>query len=183
MFKAIRTTYWKHLLIGALIFIPSVQVTAVGAESEKGTDSIKVAAAEPVKAVPTVSMKITEALYVPPPPPQDVYSSYNSYPFGQCTYLVAAHRNIPWTANAKDWWWQAAYYPGFQRGQIPLIGAIMVSSEGNFLGHVSLVTQVIDINNWIVEEMNYYGVPGGGWGKVDFRPVNRFSTYIYGFIY
>jgi surface antigen/LysM repeat protein len=111
-----------------------------------------------------------------------VYSSLaNSYPFGQCTYYVAARRHIPWLDNAGGWY-RDAISAGFKVGHSPAPGAIMVSVEGNPLGHVSLVERVNSDGSWEVSEMNFRS-NGGGWGRVDHRTVVSGTIYVIGFIY
>jgi len=106
----------------------------------------------------------------------------NSYPFGQCTYYVANRRGIPWTDNAGGWY-RDAIASGFRVGSRPAPGAIMVSYEGSAYGHVSYVEAVNPDGSWVVSEMNYYGVPGGGWGRVDHRTIRPGTVFVVGFIY
>jgi surface antigen len=106
----------------------------------------------------------------------------NSYPFGQCTWYVATKRNIPWTDNAGGWY-RAAIASGFRVGRAPAAGAIMVSYEGSVYGHVSYVERVNGDGSWVVSEMNYFGVAGGGWGRVDHRTINPGTVFVVGFVY
>lgn len=119
--------------------------------------------------------------YVPPAPVVH-FSTYNSYPFGQCTYYVASRRNIPWLDNAGGWY-RDAIAAGFAVGRTPRTGAIMVSYEGSPYGHVSYVERVNPNGSWVVKEMNYAGIAGGGWGRVDTRTVNPGTVFVVGFIY
>jgi surface antigen/LysM repeat protein len=105
----------------------------------------------------------------------------NGYPFGQCTYYVATRRHIPWLDNAGGWY-RDAIAAGFRVGHSPAPGAIMVSFEGNSLGHVSFVERVNSDGSWVVSEMNFRA-NGGGWGRVDHRTVVPGTVYVVGFIY
>jgi surface antigen len=96
---------------------------------------------------------------------------------------VAHKRHIPWRGNAWEWWWAARSY-GFAEGARPRVGAIMVmgSSWSSPWGHVAYVEAVYGDGSFLVSEMNWWGVPGGGWGRVDYRRV-RSMRGILGFIY
>ncbi len=102
-------------------------------------------------------------------------SSYNRFPYGWCTWYVASRRNVPWSGNAKDWYWNAASM-GYSVGRTPAPGAIMVSAESGW-GHVAYVESVSG-NSFTVSEMNY-----NGWGVVDQRTVSAGSVPLIGFIY
>lgn len=111
-----------------------------------------------------------------------IYSNLaNGYPFGQCTYYVATRRHIPWMDNAGGWY-RDAIAAGFKVGRTPAAGAIMVSVEGNPLGHVSFVEKVNSDGSWVVSEMNFRA-NGGGWGRVDHRTVVPGTIHLIGFIY
>jgi len=47
----------------------------------------------------------------------------------------------------------------------------MVTWESPYWGHVAYVEQVYADGSWLVSEMNYAGVNGGGWGRVSYRHV------------
>ena len=104
-------------------------------------------------------------------------SVYNNFPFGQCTWWVASQRNIPWNGNAWEWFGQAQAN-GRATGHTPSVGAIMVTWENRFYGHVSLVEAVYGDGSWTVSEMNYQG-----WGIVDRRRIRPGSVPLIGFIY
>lgn len=106
----------------------------------------------------------------------------NGYPFGQCTYYVATRRHIPWMDNAGGWY-RDAIAMGVSVGRAPRAGAIMVSYEGSAYGHVSYVERVNRDGSWVVSEMNFWGISGGGWGRVDSRTVTPGSVFVVGFIY
>jgi surface antigen len=59
----------------------------------------------------------------------------------------------------------------------------MVTWESPYWGHVAYVEQVYGDGSWLVSEMNYYGDPGGGWGRVSYRHVMPGSVPLIGFIY
>jgi surface antigen len=79
------------------------------------------------------------------------------FPYGQCTWYVAQKRVVPWSGHAKSWLANAQAY-GYQTGSVPRAGAIMVLSEGGWLGrrygHVAYVEAVK--GSWVtISEMNY----------------------------
>lgn len=103
--------------------------------------------------------------------------------YGYCTWWVASKRSIPWLGNAWQWWWNARAY-GFAEGSTPRVGAIMAMGIGRSSpqGHVAYVESVDADGTFTVSEMNWWGVPGGGWGRVDVRHVTSMAG-ILGFIY
>lgn len=112
-----------------------------------------------------------------------VYSSGGGiYPFGQCTWYVNTRRPAPWGGNAWQWYSRAKAY-GRPVGPTPRVGAIMVTWESPYWGHVAYVEQVYSDGSWLVSEMNYAGVNGGGWGKVSYRHVIPGTIPLIGFIY
>jgi LysM repeat protein len=104
------------------------------------------------------------------------------YPFGQCTWYVNSRRPAPWGGNAWQWYGRARQW-GRPEGATPRVGAIMVTWESPYWGHVAYVEQVYPDGSWLVSEMNYYGVPGGGWGRVDYRHILPNTIPLIGFIY
>jgi surface antigen len=114
---------------------------------------------------------------------QPVYSAGGGYyPFGQCTWYVNSRRPAPWGGNAWQWFGRARAY-GRPEGPTPRVGAIMVTWESPYWGHVAYVEQVYNDGSWLVSEMNYYGDPGGGWGRVSYRHVMPGTVPLIGFIY
>jgi LysM repeat protein len=112
-----------------------------------------------------------------------VYSAGGAlYPFGQCTWYVNSRRPAPWGGNAWQWFGRARAY-GRPEGPTPRVGAIMVTWENVYWGHVAYVDQVYKDGSWLVSEMNYYGDPGGGWGRVSYRHVIPGTIPLIGFIY
>ena len=112
-----------------------------------------------------------------------VYSSGGGvYPFGQCTWYVNTRRPAPWGGNAWQWFGRARAY-GRPEGPTPRVGAIMVTWESPYWGHVAYVEQVYGDGSWLVSEMNYAGVNGGGWGRVSYRHVVPGTVPLIGFIY
>ena len=107
----------------------------------------------------------------------------NGFTYGYCTWWVASKRNVPWRGNAAQWWWNARAM-GFSEGAVPRAGAIMVMgySGSSPSGHVGYVESVNPNGSFTISEMNWWGVPGGGWGRVDIRTVTSLSG-ILGFIY
>jgi surface antigen/LysM repeat protein len=104
------------------------------------------------------------------------------YPFGQCTWYVNTKRPAPWGGNAWQWYGRARAW-GRPVGSQPRVGAIMVTWESPYWGHVAYVERVYPDGSWLVSEMNYYGVPGGGWGRVDYRHIMPGTIPLIGFIY
>src|SRR5207253_6268316 len=96
----------------------------------------------------------------------------NGFYYGYCTWWVANKRYIPWRGNAAQWWWNARPF-GFAEGSTPQTGAVMVMgvSASSPQGHVAYVESVGAGGSFVVSEMNWWGVPGGGWGRVDYRTV------------
>lgn len=117
-------------------------------------------------------------------------SCANHFSFGQCTWYVASRRCIPWSGNAKDWYYAAASY-GFPEGHMPRVGAVVVFWPGgdgaSSVGHVAYVEAVgpaagVPAGYFKQSEMNYYG-NGGGWDRVSYRVLPDNSSGIQGFIY
>jgi surface antigen len=112
-----------------------------------------------------------------------IYSSGGSlYPYGQCTWYVNTRRPAPWGGNAWQWYGRARAW-GRPVGPTPRVGAIMVTWESPYWGHVAYVEQVYADGSWLVSEMNYYGTSGGGWGRVSYRHVFPGTIPLIGFIY
>jgi surface antigen len=107
----------------------------------------------------------------------------NGFTYGYCTWWVAHKRYVPWRGNAAQWWWNARPF-GYTEGSAPRPGAIMVMGYGRSSpqGHVAYVESVNPNGSFLVSEMNWWGVPGGGWGRVDYRTVSSMSGVL-GFIY
>jgi surface antigen len=107
----------------------------------------------------------------------------NGFSYGYCTWWVAHKRYIPWRGNAYQWWWNARTF-GFAEGPTPRAGAIMVMgiSGTSPEGHVAYVEKVNADGSFLVSEMNWWGVPGGGWNRVDYRTVTSMRGVL-GFIY
>jgi len=107
----------------------------------------------------------------------------NHFAYGYCTWWVAHKRPIPWRGNAYQWWWNARSF-GFAEGPTPRAGAVLVMgiSGSSPQGHVAYVESVNPDGSFLVSEMNWWGVPGGGWNRVDYRTVKSMSG-ILGFIY
>ena len=100
----------------------------------------------------------------------------NRFPYGYCTWYVAQKRYIPWRGNAGAWLYNAKAL-GYKTGRTPAVGAIVVTTENRFYGHVALVEKVSG-GTITVSEMNYVG-----WGKTDRRVLSASSRVIKGYIY
>jgi peptidoglycan DL-endopeptidase LytE len=112
-----------------------------------------------------------------------VSDAANGFSYGYCTWWVAHKRPIPWRGNAYQWWWNARAF-GFAEGPTPRAGAVMVMgiSGTSPQGHVAYVESVNPNGSFLVSEMNWWGVPGGGWNRVDYRTVTSMQGVL-GFIY
>jgi surface antigen len=112
-----------------------------------------------------------------------VLGAANGFAYGYCTWWVAHKRYIPWRGNAYQWWWNARAF-GFAEGAAPRPGAVMVLgiSGTSPQGHVAYVESVNPNGSFLVSEMNWWGVPGGGWNRVDYRTVSSMAGVL-GFIY
>jgi surface antigen len=100
----------------------------------------------------------------------------NHFSYGYCTWYVANRRYVPWFGNAIDWWPNARPY-GYSEGQVPQVGAIMVTRESGY-GHVAYVESVNGDGSWTVSEMNYLG-----WDQVSRRTIRPGQVPLVGFIY
>ena len=97
---------------------------------------------------------------------------------GQCTAYVASRRFVPWSGNAWEWLGNAKAM-GFPTGQVAEPGAIMVTWESAFYGHVAYVEQVNADGSFMVSEMNYKGPY-----VIDTRgPLRNKDVPLMGFIY
>ncbi len=98
------------------------------------------------------------------------------FPYGWCTWYVAQKRYVPWGGNAGTWLYNAKSL-GYKTGRKPQPGAIMVTTENRYYGHVALVEKV-NGDSITVSEMNYVR-----WGKMSRRTLSASSRAIKGFIY
>ena len=119
----------------------------------------------------------------PAAPVRPVPATGNWFSYGYCTWWVAHKRYIPWRGNAYQWWWNARSF-GFAEGPTPRAGAVMVMgiSGTSPQGHVAYVESVNANGSFVVSEMNWWGVSGGGWNRVDYRTVTSLRGVL-GFIY
>jgi len=102
----------------------------------------------------------------------------SKFVFGQCTWYVASRRYVPWTGDAWMWWGNARAM-GYQGGQVPEPGAIMVTWESAFFGHVAYVEQVNSDGSFVVSEMNFRA-----WDVIDTRTIRSpRDVPLLGFIY
>jgi surface antigen len=142
-------------------------------ELEKGDKLLLVGGEkqEPVQvASVTTQQQISESKY------SSGGSSYNTFPYGWCTWYVASRKNIPWIGNARDWLPNSRAM-GYQTGHTPAVGSIIVLNE-SWWGHVAIVEAIYG-NQVKFSEMN--GV--AGWGRVNTRTIPSYSTKILGYIY
>jgi peptidoglycan DL-endopeptidase LytE len=108
-------------------------------------------------------------------------SEEDHFPWGWCTWYVAQRRDVPWNGDARTWL-ASARELGWPTGQTPQVGAIMVTNESYWYGHVTYVEKVNPDGSWLVSEMNYQG-----FGVVDFRTIRPSQVPkqvpVLGFIY
>jgi len=140
------------------------------------------------RMVPRVAVAALSGTGSAPPAAAVVAAPGNSagYAFGYCTWWVSHKRAIPWHGMAAQWWSLARAY-GFAEGSTPRVGAVMVMGYGMAgasasSGHVAYVESVNPNGSFVISEMNWWGVAGGGFGKVDYRTVTSMAG-ILGFIY
>ena len=100
----------------------------------------------------------------------------HSFPYGYCTWYVAQKRYVPWGGNAGTWIYHAKA-AGYATGRTPRAGAIIVTTENRYYGHVAIVEKVSG-DAITVSEMNYVH-----FGRVDHRVLSASSRFIRGFIY
>ncbi len=100
----------------------------------------------------------------------------HGFPYGYCTWYVAQKRFVPWSGNAGTWLYHAKA-GGYATGRTPKVGAIMVTTENRYYGHVAYVEKVSG-DTITVSEMNY-----AGFAKVSRRTLSASSRAVKGFIY
>lgn len=98
------------------------------------------------------------------------------FPYGYCTWFVAQKRYVPWGGNAGTWLYHAKA-AGYKTGKAPQKGAIVVTTENRYYGHVALVEK-ISKDTITVSEMNYIG-----FAKTSRRTIPLNSRVIKGYIY
>ena len=98
------------------------------------------------------------------------------FPWGYCTWYVATKRYVPWGGHAKYWLANARSY-GYRVNNTPSVGAIMVTTEHRYYGHVTYV-EAINGNMITVSEMNYVG-----FGIKSVRAISASSRVIRGYIH
>jgi len=102
------------------------------------------------------------------------------FPYGQCTWYVAQKRIVTWSGHAKSWLVNARA-AGRPTGSTPQIGAIMVMTEGGWMGRTyGHVAYIESINgSWItISEMNYTG-----WARKSVRTIKSNDWRIRGYVY
>jgi surface antigen len=154
----------------AKIYVLATPAAAVAAPRQQATPVVKAASPAAVRVAHSRAVG-------------SVSGAGNGFTYGYCTWWVANKRYIPWQGNAAQWWWNARPF-GFGEGSAPRAGAIMVMGVSGTSpeGHVAYVESVNAGGSFVVSEMNWWGVPGGGWGRVDYRTVTSLRGVL-GFIY
>lgn len=102
--------------------------------------------------------------------------SAHRFPYGYCTYYVSLKRFIPWSGNAISWLRGAQSF-GFATGKTPQVGAIVVTNEGGYTGHVGMI-DAVNGDQITITEMNYKGR-----GVVSSRTISSAYGRIMGYIY
>jgi len=102
--------------------------------------------------------------------------SSHKFTFGHCTYYVAGRVYVPWSGHAKSWLTNARA-SGYQTGNTPVAGSIMVTTENKWYGHVALV-EAVNGSSITISEMNYVG-----WNRKSVRVLPASSPVIRGYIY
>lgn len=102
--------------------------------------------------------------------------SGHRFPYGYCTWFVAQKRYVPWGGNAGAWLYNAKS-AGYATGKTPRVGAIVVTTENRYYGHVAYVESVSG-GSFTISEMNYVG-----YAKTSRRTLSSSSRAIKGFIY
>lgn len=105
---------------------------------------------------------------------------FNGYDFGNCTWYVATQISVPANWGNADTWASGARAAGWHVSSVPTIGAIAQTPAGG-LGHVAIVNAISpDGSKVFIREMNDYGVPGGGFDRVDtvWEPTATYPNYI-----
>lgn len=112
---------------------------------------------------------------------------------GQCVAYVHAHSAFRIQANAHLWWARAAGIHA--RGSVPEAGSVLSfrSVRGMPLGHVALVSRVVDEREIEIDHNNWLGVgPVRGASVIDVSPrndwtavrvANRAGAKVYGRVY
>lgn len=102
-----------------------------------------------------------------------------TWPWGQCTWYVAQHRQVSWRGNAADWLWNAAAH-GIATARAPTLGAIVVFRRvrpySTDDGHVALVIAVTP-TSYSIAEMNFIGS-----GRIDVRTIGWPDPAVQGFV-
>ncbi len=136
--------------------------------------------AAPLKPRPQVrsvgSKVVSSSKYSYSVPKNAGASKSRQFPYGYCTWYVASRTFVPWNGHAKSWLTNARAY-GFSTGNSPASGAIVVTSENRWYGHVAFV-EAVHGNTITVSEMNYVG-----WGRKSVRTIPIDSYKIRGYVY
>lgn len=113
-----------------------------------------------------------------------VLSNCVGYAWGRWRELLGSYHNLS-RANAEDWW---AKSDGYERGQVPKVGAIMCWAKGltnngwDGAGHVAVVEEVLQNGRVLCSNSNYGGT---NFFMLDMLPPYHLgNTYRFqGFIY
>ena len=102
--------------------------------------------------------KPSQKPYSVPPPKYDNDAFYKLSKHTQCVPYARNVSGIQIRGNAHTWWHQAKE-KGYQRGNVPKVGSVMVLSKTKRLryGHIAVVTRVIDSRNIEVRHANWGG--------------------------
>jgi surface antigen len=194
------TTLFGFLILGLLLFLSPKEAKAVSSwnnvelakkvvenvapivsnqKQDTEAASIALASNDFIQKPLVVETEITQ-----PEKPKYTVKSYvankangiHFFPYGYCTYYVSQKRTITWSGNAGTWL-SGASRAGLKIGNKPQIGAIIVTSEGGYTGHVGYIEAIND-DQITLSEMNYKG-----FGIVSSRTISAQSKFIKGYIY
>lgn len=91
---------------------------------------------------------------------------FNGYDYGNCTWYVATQIAVPANWGNAATWAAGARAAGWHVSSTPTVGAIAQTPyAAGGLGHVAIVIAVQG-DQIEIKDMNNYGEPGGGFGRV-----------------
>lgn len=105
---------------------------------------------------------------------------FNGYDYGNCTWYVATQIPVPANWGNAATWAAGARAAGWHVSPTPTVGAIAQTPyAAGGLGHVAIVTAVQG-DQIQIKDMNNYGEPGGGFGRVSsgWYNVSTYPNYI-----
>lgn len=112
----------------------------------------------------------------------------NRYAYGNCTWYAYNRRAELGRPVGSLWsharlWDDNAIAAGYRVDRSPEPGAVYQTDGYTGFGHVGVVERVNEDGSIVVSEMNYYGSPGGGFGRVSSRTIPAHEVGIYKYIH